>query len=203
MKFLSFDTAGMEDKQVLILKEIYDALARSYKLQISSDYKNLNQLLPVQNAQIAGVLLLQEAGKKSFLIFTKVFPKMSTTNWTDPKVNYKSYQVYALSYLNNNVGEVFIRKKKIIDVILEMFISVAVKVKNDRAFNRKFYVVADVKAAADSFINQKFKRALMEIISINFFINIRGRVLVVESADKLNCEKALRMADFAHNVTGL
>jgi len=203
MKFLSFDTAGMEDEQVMILKETYDALTCRYKIQFSKDHKSVNQLLPNQNVQIAGILLIQKAGKKCILIFTMVFPQMSTMNWTDPKENYKSFQVYALSNLNHDFGNAFIRRKKIVDIILEKFTSVALNFKNDIAFNRKLYVVADKKEESYSSISEKFRSLMMMISDVNFLINVRGRNLVVESADKLNTENTLLMPDFAYSINGL
>jgi hypothetical protein len=124
-------------------------------------------------------------------------------NWTDPEVNYKTYQVFAFSYLNNDFGKVFICRKTIVDKIISIFVPVTLCFKNDVTFNSKFYVVADKIDKAYLSMGVLFRKATMILGDENFLINIKDHTLTIESMSKLDPKKTLLMADFACEVSGI
>lgn len=199
MKYLQFDTLGIAPEEVAKLKETYELLNYKYKTQFLGyrDTKNSNFIDVAMQADLAGMLIVQKQIRKSFLIFTKSQSRASKMNWNDRQGSDSSYQVRAFTVLRKDYGKVFIRRKSLIDRLIDAFTAISIVFKNDKAFTSKFYVVADSNERVDELMNQDFRDLIMNFSREKFLINIVNRTLIVEYAHGLNPQKTANMAELA------
>jgi len=198
MRFPPFDTYGMDDKDVLLLKETCGALATNYKTEflnirqrkdVGANFKDLQE-------DIAGVAIIENQLKKCILIFIKVGFQTSTKYWANPNLSNSSYQVLAFTHMRRNFGTVSIRKKRTIDMLLDVFTSVALRFKNNKAFDNNFHVLAEDKEKTAAAINEETISLLMNIRSEEFLINITNKKLIVECPYTIDPQRTVKLAEF-------
>ena len=122
-------------------------------------------------------------------------------NWNNPQASDSSYKVRALAILQKDYGKVFIRRKNLIDTIINAFTSISLDFKSDKNFNSKFYVVAEGGENANQLLNQDLREFLLGYAQEKFSINIDNRTLIVEYPDGLDAQKTVKMAEFASTMS--
>ncbi len=199
MKYLRFDTLGIAPEEVAILKETYELLNYKYKTQFldPKETRNLNFMDIALQANLAGMLMIQKRVMKCFLIITKSQSRASKMNWNNPQGSDSSYKVHAFAVLRKDHGQVFIRRKTLIDKVINAFTAIGIDFKKDKTFTSKFYVVAEGSERIEELLNQEFRDLLMGYSGQKFSINITGRTLMVEYPDGLDAQKTANMAEFA------
>lgn len=199
MKYLQFDTRGIAPEEVATLKETYELLNYKFKTQFVDlkDIRNFSLTDIGQQANLAGLLMIQKQIRKCFLIFTKSQNRASKMNWNNPEASDSSYKVRAFAILRNDHGRVFIRRKTLIDKVINAFTAISVDFKRDKIFTSKFYVVAEGSEFTDEVLNQDFRNLLMDYSQENFSININNRTLMVEYPYGLDAQKTAKMTEFA------
>lgn len=199
MKFLQFDTLGIAAEEVVTLKETYELLNYKYKTQFLEfkDNRNLNFKGIALQANLAGTLMIQKQIRKCFLIFTKSQSRASHMDWNNPGSNESSYKVRAFAILRKDHGKIFIRRKTLIDKVINAVTAISIDFKRDKTFSSKFYVSAEGGECADELLNQDFRDLLMGYSQEKFSININNRTLMVEYADGLDAQKTVKMTEFA------
>lgn len=198
-KYLQFDTDGISPKEVATLKQTYELLNYKYKTQFL-DYKetrNLNFIYLAMQANLTGMLMVQKQFRRCFLIFTKSQSRASKMNWNDRQGSDSSYQVRAYAILRKDYGKVFIRRKSLIDKIINIFVVASINFKMDKAFTNKFYVVAEGKGCADDAMDQHFRDLVKKFSQKDFYINIINRTLMIEYSNGLDAQKTAMMAELA------
>lgn len=199
MKFAPFDTYGMDDDQVLLLKETCEMLSRKFK----TEFVNISQrkeLLPVfKNIKenIAGIVLVENHFKSCILVFTKVMFQNSRLFMPNPELRHNSFQVSAFSQLRKNFGIIHIRKKTIADKILDIFLCVSINFKHHKRFNKIYHVISDDKDRAILNIDSEVTELLLNIKKEKFHINITRNKLSVEYPHTLIPESIIKLAEFA------
>ncbi|QEM06465.1 hypothetical protein DIU31_024200 [Mucilaginibacter rubeus] len=203
MKYLLFDTFGMDDDEVQLLKHTYEALNDRFKVHFihPSEIKSLKVFDRSFKRRIAGSLLIRTPLTACYLIFTKIDTKARVSPWHNPSVNGYRYQVYAISTLKKNFGRVFIRKKSTIDRIINLFNPDTISLKADRAFFKRFYVIANEKDKALAAMTASFRRIIDGVRKECFITNIIDYTLVVEHNERLKAEKTIKMVEFANSLS--
>ncbi|GAC1301642.1 MAG: hypothetical protein NVSMB24_04840 [Mucilaginibacter sp.] len=196
MKYLEFDTNGMSDDDVRLLIETNEMLSATFKTQFIN-HKEAKNFRLFNDAQVAGAVMIQSQLKRCFIVFAKTQPPLSNINWIDRERNYNAYKVYAFAFLNDDFGEIFIRRKTMIDRLINTFVPISLVFNHETNFNRRFYVIADDKEKANALIDEAFRKALMKLSDDNFSINISGRHLLAEYYHPLNPQKTLRLTEFS------
>lgn len=203
MKYLQFDTLNIAPEEVNTLKETYELLKSMYKMQFLDvkHTKNLNFIDIAAQANLAGMLMVQKQIRKCFLIFTKSQNRTSKMNWNNPDVSDSSYKVRAFAMLRRDHGKVFIRRKTLIDKVINTFTAISIDFRGDKTFSSKFYVVAEGSECADEVLNQYFRDLLLDYSEEKFSININNRTLMVEYQDGLDVLKTAKMVELACEIS--
>ena len=203
MKYLLFDTLGMDDDEVLLLKHTYEALNDRFKVHFiyPSEIKSLKVFDRSFKNRIAGSLLILTPLTACYLIFTKIDTKKRPLPWHNPTVNGNKYQISAISTLKKNFGRVFIRRKSNIDKIINVFSPDKFGLKADRAFFKRFYVVANEKDKALAAMTPNFRKIINDVRRENFITNIIDYTLVVEHNERINAERTIKMVELANSLS--
>ncbi|QJD96068.1 hypothetical protein HH214_09365 [Mucilaginibacter robiniae] len=200
MRLPPFDTYGIDDEQVLCLKETCEMLSEKYRTQVVNLHQRkdlVNAYLKGFEGNIAGVLLIDNQFKQCLLVILKVMFQGSRLFMPNPELRHNTLRVVALARLKRNFGTVFIRRKTLTDRLLNPFLPVALNFKGFKSFNRQFYVTSDDPERALQVIDARVIELLMNLCKQDFAVNITGRQLVVEGLIMLDPAQTLKLAEFA------
>jgi hypothetical protein len=196
MKYLLYDTTGMADNDVLLLKEIHEALSAKYKTQLMK--QAISQILNIgQNADVAGILSLQSGLKRAHIIFTKLKPTQACFEKTNRQNYFSSFHFILIVFLNRNFGKVFIRQKTFFDKIMSSFLLDNQILKRHLEFSRRFIIMSNDDEYVNTILNENFKSLLKSMYNESFSINIEKNNLQIDCHSMMTTKKILKMADFA------
>jgi len=201
MKNLKFGTNKFDNNEVKLFKETIEALGGKFKIQSvnTPNHKGFEIFDQSFVTNIAGTLLINAPLNSHYLVFTRVCGKRM--GWSNPALSYNEYQVFAFATLRRDFGRVLIRKRSIIDKIINLFLPVELHFNDDTIFNKKFYVVASEKEKAFSSMTPDFRKVIMELNKDGYVINIINQTLVVEYLQSMNPQQTIKLAELANRLS--
>jgi len=89
----------------------------------------------------------------------------------------------------------------LVDKILNMVQHVQLQFKDDIAFSKEFYVVANDVEKATCAMTAPFRQALRDIKIDDFIIEIVGNTLIIGNVQLVNPHQTVYLADFASKLS--
>jgi hypothetical protein len=203
MENLPFDTTGVDAADISALKASYAAIKKSFKVGLTNDdiirLKDFDVFRNCTDISIGGTLLINHPESGCYLAFVKL--KTTIENGRGPDISYYKYQIWAIATLRSDFGRVIIRRETFVDKILNIVHPVQLQFKDDPAFSKQFYVVANDTEKANAAITMPFRQALRGIKLDDFIIEIVGSTLIIGNVQLVNPEQTVYLADFAGKLS--
>ena len=201
MKNLASKDSIFGNDEIRLFKETIQLLGEKFKIQPvwSTKIKGMEVFDPALIEKIAGILLMNASVKGFYLVFVKICGRRM--GWSNPSVSYNDYHAFAVATLDNDFGRVLIRKKSVVDKVTSLILPVELKFKDDRTFNKMFYVVVNEKEKAYSCMTPGFRSIIRELNKDNYIINIVNRTLVIECFERISPQQIAKLAEFANKLS--
>lgn len=201
MRNLTSKDSIFGNDEIKLFKETIQLLGEKFKIQPvwSTKIKGMEVFNPDLVDNIVGILLMNGNVRGFYLVFLKMYGRRM--GWSDPSVSYKDYHAIALATLEKDFGRVLIRKKSIVDKVTNLILPVELKFKDDKTFNKRFYVVVNDKDKAHSCMTPGFRSIVRELNKDNYIINIVNRTLIIECFENINPQQIVKLAEFADKLS--
>jgi len=203
MEKLPFDLTDISAGDVQALEDSYKALRSKFKVGLAEDHTFDSSKFDVfsgyKDSSVGGSILINHPENGCYLLFIKV--RTVIPNGRGPALSYYKYQVWAMATLRNDFGRMLIRKETIIDEILNLVHPTEMHFKDDRAFSKKFCVVAADKEKASRAMTKAFRNVLMEIKSDDFTIEIVNSTLVIGNIEPVEPKQTVYLAEVASKLS--
>jgi hypothetical protein len=205
MEKLPFDLTDISADDVQALENSYKALRSKFKVSLAEDHTfdrgKFDVFNEYKDSSVGGSILINHPENGCYLSFIKV--RTNIPNGRGPAVNYYKYQVWASATLRSDFGRMTIRKETIVDEILNLVHPTGMHFKDDRAFSKKFCVVAGDTEKATSAMTKAFRNALMEIKNDDFAIEIVNSTLVIGNIEPIDPKQTVYLAEVASKLSGV
>ena len=106
------------------------------------------------------------------------------------------YKTWGILKLNNNLGNIIVRKETISDKVSEIFRKTEIDFPDDYEFSNNFYVVADDKIKTITWLTNTVRKAIKEITLAEFAILIKGNTLLIGTGNQIDIETPYILAQF-------
>jgi hypothetical protein len=203
MENLPFDTTDVDAADISALRASYTAIKKSFKVALTNDdiimLKDFDVFRNYTDITIGGTLLINHPESGCYLAFVKL--RTTIENGRGPVISYYKYQIWAITTLRSDFGRVIIRRETFVDKILNMVHPVQLQFKDDPAFSKQFYVVANDIEKANAAITMPFRQAIRDIKLDDFIIEIVGSTLIIGNVQLVNPEQTVYLADFASKLS--
>ena len=197
MEKLPIDTKSIDPQRLQELQEIYRAITKNFDLEPTDEnaieLKDFGAFNNLKEAKIGGTFVINNTKLACHLTFVKVLTIVSLYRDT---VSYYNYQIWASIKIKKNFGRVLIRRRTLVDKILNIVHPVEVHFHDDPPFKKNFYVVANDEAKAISGMTAGFRDALMDIQMEDFIIETFGDTLILGNNNPITQDYAIYLAGF-------
>jgi hypothetical protein len=205
MENLPFDTTDVNAADISALEASYNAIKKDFKVGLTNDdiirLKDFDVFTNYPDITIGGTLLINHPESGCYLTFVKL--KTTIENGRGPVISYYKYQIWAVATLRSDFGRVIIRRETLVDKILNMVQRLQLQFKDDPAFSKQFYVVANDIEKATSAITAPFRQAIRDIKMDDFIIEIVGSTLIIGNVQLVNPQQTVYLADFASKLSAI
>ncbi|MBD1394949.1 hypothetical protein [Mucilaginibacter glaciei] len=205
MNKLSFDVAGLTPVDIDAFDATCNHLRENYRVEVPGDidfqleqfetfnhYKDLN---------IRDTYAIKHIGADSYMLFLEMNPNAKSTR-AELK-HHHNYQPWALTYLKQDFGRVFIRTETLLDKIREIVFPIELDFREDKPFSDRFYVLTDDKEKAHKAMTQQFRDAMMLIKETDFVVEIFEHTLIIGNRKPVAPEHACYLAEFVSRLANL
>jgi hypothetical protein len=201
-----FENLELSQDERQVLDEVYDDLQKYFELKADQDFeldfKDYFMCKTYQDIELGEALQIAEGSNNAFITFTRVsFYRVYTR--TRRTYLYSEWQVYAVARLPKDFGHVFIRKETLRDKIVEFFEPLEMDIKEDKEFNKKYYVLAKEKDKAEKLFTAQFRDELNKLLLQDFCIEVLKDTLVIANKKTPQKTETLSLASFVYNVSDL
>jgi hypothetical protein len=215
MDNLPFDLVGLDAAEVDSLEEVYKALKDNFDIKVPDNFKfDIDQFESIkcnQNANqqteatLGGALKINNSAGDCYLLFVKIrfYYSHSDAYYSGELLESYRYQVWTLINQKKDFGRALIRKETFADRVLNLIHPVELEFKDDRAFSKKFYIVANEPEKATNCMNWNFRNTLMEIDLADLVIETVGNHLIIGNNDWLNPDTAVHSAKVACKIAAI
>jgi len=210
---LPFDTVGLDADEVDALDDVYKAITAKFSISPESeadpqihkfDLINCNEdSYHHSDISLGGVLKINHTAHECCLVFIKI--RYYTTNRASRGEGLDDYRYKAWGYVNlkKDFGRVLIRRETFTDKVLSIIHPVELEFEDDKAFSRKFYVVANDPDKAFAAMNFDFRNVIMDIKNENMIIEIVNNTLIIGNNYWLDTDEIVYTAEIAAKIASL
>lgn len=203
MENLPFDTTNIDQSDIQSLKDIYENLKNGYTISLVKDSQILLSEFDVfrnsPDAYIGGTLLINHPENGCYLNFVKI--QTILENGRGPSISYFKYQIWASATLRNNFGRVIIRRKTLVDKILNVLHPVELHFNDDSSFTNSFFVVANDENKAISALTKNFRNVVSKIQLDDFTLEIVNNKLIIGNNRIITPQQALYLAELTTKLS--
>lgn len=182
MENLPFDLIGLSSGDVQTLEDTYNLLKKNFTIGIPEDVDfpvNKFDLFSTSSDIKVGGILSVDGPVKFYLVFIRVYYSSYGLK-SVARYEYDSYKVWAYIKTNKDFGRSLIRHETFNDRIIGLIHPCELKFKDDKPFDRKFYVVCNDEQKASLAMNWNFRNAVMDM----------GDGMLLETVDKVSSSAA-------------
>jgi hypothetical protein len=112
----------------------------------------------------------------------------------------KDFQFYIFSFLSGNYGHILIRKETFGDKFSELFSHVELDFKEDKAFSKRFYVLANEKDKAIRLLNKKFRESILKAEEEDALIEVAENIILIGNKKTVNASDALKLLSMGYEL---
>lgn len=200
-----FDTTGLTVTEIDTFNATTQALKQNFRVEvpgyINFQLENFEIFNHHETLNVRDAFAIKNICGDSYLLYLD-----AATNHTPVKGRtelYTEYQPWALAYLKNNFGRVFIRTETIADKIREIIFPIELDFKQDKRFSDRYYVLTDDKLKAENAITQPFRDAMMAIKETDFVVEIFEHTLIIGNRKPITPENSIYLAEFVAKLAQL
>jgi hypothetical protein len=204
-KDLPFDLVSLSSDDVQSLEDTYQALCAKFNVGPSGDNDIHLEKFDIfnnnPNISIGGTLLIKTPANNCHLAFLRIhysnYGLKSVTRY-----DYYKYQVWAFITLNKDFGQVLIRHETFNDKIVGLLHPCELNFKDDKEFDRKFYVVTNDEQKALLAMNWNFRNAVMDM-GHSMMLETMGNSIIIGNNMSVDVEQTIELAEFACKIAAL
>ena len=109
-------------------------------------------------------------------------------------------EVWGLKELNENFGDILVRKETFSDKITELFKSFDIDFDDDLQFSKTFYVLVENEAKTRTFLNQPRRQLLKSFPDKDFQLEVKNNILSFGLPKKLSLSRVLQISKFLKDI---
>jgi hypothetical protein len=189
------------EEDIKLFERIFNKLNSVVHCEYSGSFNfNFNDFTLFRNyskISVGPVIDINIGYENSFMAFIQA---ISPSSIIRQHIDLVEYYSWGACFLKHNFGHVIIRPETLSDKIQEFIHSVEIDFEEDKEFSRKFYLLADPNFDSKTVITDKFRKAILEIKSKYFVIEIVNNRLIIGSQKPIDEQTVLDFAIFQNKV---
>ncbi len=195
MDSFPFSTDGLQQDDIELFLEVYEKLKTNYDAtfngDINVDFDKSALLKKYERYDIREVIQLAEG---VFIVIMEVFYKYLGAKGGEH--NGHHFQAWGLTTMARDFGHVLIKRETLTEKLFELIKPVELDFPDDKAFSKKFYVLATNKEKATNAFTSPFRDLLLNLTIRDFSLEIVGNTLIFSNDKSLDPDETLLLANF-------
>jgi hypothetical protein len=199
------DTSGLTKEQELSFREAYNEIDKCFNIVQDDDaalpFENFSLQDDYDEVGIRDIFRITDGEGKAFITFTKV--RYNYIGYKGGQYSGEEYQIWGVATLPKDFGHLIIRPETLKDRIVELLKPMEINFPDDRAFCKRFYVLANDREKAAALLTPDFRNEMKQILLPEFSIDVLNNYLLIANRKLVGKTEALAFASFVFNVSEL
>ncbi len=205
MEHGSFDVLGLTPAEKKSFQATFDKLQEVFNLQIEKkfnfNFNAFNIFKTYEDYYIRDAFKIIDPASYSHLTFTEVW--YSFAGGRSGQISGNEHQIWGIGYLKNNYGNILVQPETLFLKIQELIEPLEIDFTEDKKFSKRFYLLSTNKELAVKFFKPNVRDLFLGLESNDFYIEIKGRILIIGNKKTVSPKKGIEIANFVRTISSM